>query len=291
MRRIMNRADFLDAGRADAIVLSLESAEGKKTVVIDGGTKYYNGKTVLVDFLEQQGVKRIDLLILTHLHQDHFGGFYHLIDRLEIDQAVIPYGDIVFHPLVRGLFKSHEYFEEYHEFYQYLVRSNVHILHPQDCAGRTFRFGACELSCLYPLNGTVLEQEPYIERLCSSDLSLPEAEACCERFRALCNEQSNIWMLAQNGQDKILFCADCTAETMDAALSARPGNPEIVKLSHHGINTRYFSAEQLKKLAPKTIVISNNRELYETVQQDAVPLMPCGADIRYTFEGTYTVEF
>ncbi|MDE5563750.1 MAG: MBL fold metallo-hydrolase, partial [Oscillospiraceae bacterium] len=59
---------FLKVGKADGIVLQTAA----HTVVIDCGEKS-DGKK-MVDFLEENGVKIIDYMILTHYDQDHIGG-------------------------------------------------------------------------------------------------------------------------------------------------------------------------------------------------------------------------
>ena len=71
----MSELHILDAGRADCTVLLLDTPQGRQTVVVDGGGKYYGARRPLLEFLTQRNISDIDLLILTHLHQDHFGGF------------------------------------------------------------------------------------------------------------------------------------------------------------------------------------------------------------------------
>ena len=70
----MSELHILDAGRADCTVLLLDTPQGQQTVVVDGGGKYYGARRPLLEFLTQRNISDIDLLILTHLHQDHFGG-------------------------------------------------------------------------------------------------------------------------------------------------------------------------------------------------------------------------
>ena len=78
----MSELHILDAGRADCTVLLLDTPQGRRTVVVDGGGKYHEDRRPLLEFLTRRNLTVIDLLILTHLHQDHFGGFVHLVDRV-----------------------------------------------------------------------------------------------------------------------------------------------------------------------------------------------------------------
>ena len=114
----MSELHILDVGRADCGVLLLDTPEGPRTVVVDGGGKYHEGRRPLLEFLDRHGITAVDLLILTHLHQDHFGGFVHLADRVEVRRAIAPCGDLRFADRVYPVFGDPEYYREYHTFFQ-----------------------------------------------------------------------------------------------------------------------------------------------------------------------------
>ncbi|MCR5826556.1 MAG: MBL fold metallo-hydrolase [Oscillospiraceae bacterium] len=69
---------FFDAGKADATLLT--TADG--AVLIDAGEKGF-GKTILA-YLEEQGIERLDYLIVTHFDQDHVGGAAKVINNLAV---------------------------------------------------------------------------------------------------------------------------------------------------------------------------------------------------------------
>lgn len=77
-------AQFIDAGKADAIVLRSESS----TVVIDCGEKG-DGKKV-VAYLEEQGVTTVDYLIVTHYDRDHVGGAAKVIKSFDVKSVLAP---------------------------------------------------------------------------------------------------------------------------------------------------------------------------------------------------------
>lgn len=58
---------FLDVGQGDAILLR---GPGGEVILVDGGPD----PAVLRDHLRRAGVRRIDLLVVSHLHADHVGG-------------------------------------------------------------------------------------------------------------------------------------------------------------------------------------------------------------------------
>ena len=69
---------FFDAGKADAIVLT--TANG--AALIDAGEKGF-GKTILA-YLEEQGIEKLDYLIITHFDQDHVGGAAKVINNIAV---------------------------------------------------------------------------------------------------------------------------------------------------------------------------------------------------------------
>lgn len=73
---------FFSAGKADAILLTTKNA----TVLIDCGEKGF-GQTIL-DHLSEQGISKIDVLIITHFDQDHVGGAAKVINNIPIETVL-----------------------------------------------------------------------------------------------------------------------------------------------------------------------------------------------------------
>lgn len=78
------RVDFLDVGKADAIVLQSETG----TVVIDCGEKG-DGKKI-TKLLEENGRTTIDYLIITHFDKDHVGGAAKVLKSCEVKNVLTP---------------------------------------------------------------------------------------------------------------------------------------------------------------------------------------------------------
>ncbi len=84
---------FLDVGQGDSIFIS---TPGGKNILIDGGkrafppySKFDAGKEVVLPFLKNKGVKRIDTLIATHPDMDHIGGLLAVLDSdIQIDKVL-----------------------------------------------------------------------------------------------------------------------------------------------------------------------------------------------------------
>lgn len=75
---------FLKVGKADAIIAQTQ----EKTMVIGAGEED-DGEEV-VSFLTNQGIFKVDVLIITHYDQDHVGGADTLVESLDVAQVFLP---------------------------------------------------------------------------------------------------------------------------------------------------------------------------------------------------------
>ena len=288
----MSELHILDAGRADCTVLLLDTPQGRQTVVVDGGGKYYGARRPLLEFLTQRNISDIDLLILTHLHQDHFGGFVHLVDQVQVRRAVAPCRDLQFADRVYPVFGDQEFYREYHTFFQYLNRSGTELIRSKECAGRTFTFGDFALDCLYPMRDSTQRSVTYAEALCAPELTEEAMAWNLEAHKQTCNEDSSIWLLRKGGADLALLAGDSTDETMRAALCGRTVRPRLQKLSHHGICARYFSEYVQKIVKPEILVVSVDK-IHYTKERGAQVDALCaagGSQCYYTFQGDVSIS-
>ena len=288
----MSELHILDAGRADCTVLLLDTPQGRQTVVVDGGGKYYGARRPLLEFLTQRNISDIDLLILTHLHQDHFGGFVHLVDQVQVRRAVAPCRDLQFADRVYPVFGDQEFYREYHTFFQYLNRSGTELIRSKECAGRTFTFGDFALDCLYPMRDSTQRSVTYAEALCAPELTEEAMAWNLEAHKQTCNEDSSIWLLRKGGADLAMLAGDSTDETMRAALCGRTVRPRLQKLSHHGICARYFSEYVQKIVKPEILVVSVDK-IHYTKEMGAQVDALCaagGSQCYYTFQGDVSIS-
>lgn len=93
---------FLDVGQGDATVI--ETPSGHWLVVDAGpaGDGRDAGRRVVAPFLARRGVRRLEALILSHAHLDHYGGMGALLDRFEVLRYLEP-GEAVDDPGYRTL--------------------------------------------------------------------------------------------------------------------------------------------------------------------------------------------
>ncbi|MFZ5952140.1 MAG: MBL fold metallo-hydrolase [Candidatus Rifleibacteriota bacterium] len=73
------RVTFLDVHQGDCTII--RTAE--KTIMIDAGDDNRDAaKRYIIPYLKKEGIKHIDLAIITHPHRDHFGGFIDLLSAV-----------------------------------------------------------------------------------------------------------------------------------------------------------------------------------------------------------------
>lgn len=79
--------EFLAIGQGDAAVLQLGDG---KLVLVDGGPS----NTALLKLLRRRRLTRIDELIISHPHPDHYAGFAPLLESLEVGAVRVPRGPL-----------------------------------------------------------------------------------------------------------------------------------------------------------------------------------------------------
>ncbi|MGM0471871.1 MAG: DNA internalization-related competence protein ComEC/Rec2 [Bacillota bacterium] len=88
---------FLDVGQGDAAFLTLDSGA---QVLVDGGG---DGDRV-ADFFYHNGVRSLDLLIISHFHRDHIRGLVRVLEEFTVKQVLMPQ-PVVDNSLVTKLYK------------------------------------------------------------------------------------------------------------------------------------------------------------------------------------------
>lgn len=79
--------DFLNVGYGEAIVIRY----GTFCMVVDGGSdKEYiyqpPSAIMLFDFLKQAGIRKINRMVLTHIHDDHVGGLLKVLEEIPVEE-------------------------------------------------------------------------------------------------------------------------------------------------------------------------------------------------------------
>ncbi len=99
------RITFLDVGQGDSAFIEFPD---KSNMLIDGGKggeegKFDAGKSVIAPFLWNNGIFRIDAILVSHFHEDHLGGIIYILNNFNVG-CVIDNGAV-------GL--NNRFFDEY----------------------------------------------------------------------------------------------------------------------------------------------------------------------------------
>lgn len=85
---------FLNVGQGDSALVQTRNG---KTILIDTGLgkkeneTFDNGERVLLPILRKSGVNQIDLLIISHYHDDHYGGMSAILEHIpSVKEIVLP---------------------------------------------------------------------------------------------------------------------------------------------------------------------------------------------------------
>lgn len=119
---------FIDAGQGDATLITC----GRYSMLIDTGLA--DNGTALQNYLQKQGIERLDYLVLTHPDSDHIGGAPVILTKFEIGQV-----------LVSNYEKDNK---TYRKLMQALDDKRLKAVTPQ--VGSVFTLGSAECTVLAP---------------------------------------------------------------------------------------------------------------------------------------------
>ena len=75
---------FLDVGQGDSILIHSNG----RSALIDAATLSYGD--IICDKLRSVGIKNLDMMMLSHNHDDHYGGAERIVERMLIDNLIMP---------------------------------------------------------------------------------------------------------------------------------------------------------------------------------------------------------
>lgn len=78
----------LDVGQGDAIFIACPNG---RTLLVDGGARspfYDAGARVIVPFMRAEGHRRVDTMIVTHPHLDHYGGLRAVAETVDVGEVL-----------------------------------------------------------------------------------------------------------------------------------------------------------------------------------------------------------
>ena len=108
------KVHFIDVGQGDATLIVTPLG---KTILIDGGgstNNYDVGKNILLPYLLDRGITRINYMIISHFDTDHVDGLKCVLENIRVDKVVIS--------------KQAEKYEEYINIVEIIKRKNIDVI-------------------------------------------------------------------------------------------------------------------------------------------------------------------
>ena len=125
--------DFINVGQGDC---TLVRCDGEFMLIDCGEAVYYD---VVKNFLLDNGIEKLDIVIATHPHTDHIGGMSRLLNDFEIDTLIMP--DIKEHNDLKT--------NEYKSLLQSIIECKIKPVYPK--AGDEFFLGEAQITILGPV--------------------------------------------------------------------------------------------------------------------------------------------
>ncbi len=125
---------FLDVGKADCCYIECED----KRILIDAADK--EPTNAVVEYLERQKVKKLDLVVVSHPHRDHIGQMSSVINNFKIDKFIAAKVPDSITPT----------YATYEKMLRTLNKNNLKIEYVK--SGKKFEIGNMKIEILAPIN-------------------------------------------------------------------------------------------------------------------------------------------
>lgn len=122
------KVHFIDVGQADCILVE----HNKKYMLVDGGNNA--DKDVILDYLDDLGVKEFEAVIMTHPHEDHIGSIDSVIREFKVKKIYAP--------------KKEHTSKTYEDVLKAVMETGNTLHAPKP--GESFSFGAVTVTFLAP---------------------------------------------------------------------------------------------------------------------------------------------
>lgn len=303
------RMSFINVGNGDAILLEIRNKSLKKgsfVMLIDGGSgepaEYeYNdtGRMRVVEFLKRQQVDQIDVMVNTHIHEDHTCGLLDVIEQ-NIPAVLWQPFDVKLWEHMELLTVSEEMSESekkftaalnaYYNICKKLEELGIKIAgrdssinETRDALGVEIPEGL-KISVLGPSLQALENMEQKIKLLYhqtgSDDIQRGADEKLLKELDASMNDVSLVLLVEYEGHT-FLLPGDMQAAGYNGCNNEL--HAEVFKVGHHG-QPNALTMELLNKIAPKYAIISASSDRrYGSAAPEVLRMIhDFGAEIYFT---------
>lgn len=269
------QVNFINVGYGDSILIEYKHNNGKFIILIDGGKpdedhyKNFPGRIRTVDFLREKRIDKINLMVVSHLHEDHVGGLLEVVRNYEVDEM---WSNFVFPDELLG--RKIDFVCGYDEGASRLL--NALNIYNQICCTMTKKrklvreisgvllgqniIGSLKVDVIGPIHQVSKWQKKLIYSIYRE-----KKKTIIENHLIVLNNNINntsIVIRLINGDKHVLLSGDLYNSYWENILKdSLPIRADILKLSHHG-RLDSVSEELIRAISPDHVVISvsNDRE-------------------------------
>lgn len=219
---------FFNIGQGNA---SLLHYRGKNIIFDCGSTQKGVADRTILSYLKYKGIKSIDAVIISHMHEDHISGIQKLLSSINVEYLIFS--------------NSKEKNKSQDELINVALNSLVKKI--EVIKGDNLQIGKyIDINILMPPSGIVRDKD-------------------------VLNANSMIVKLNINNNKNVLFMGDATIATEKVLLEDldEKMNIDILQVGHHGSKTS-TSTELLDRLKVSTAVISSKKSIYGHPAQETL---------------------
>lgn len=289
---------FINVGYGDSILV----CEGEYRLLIDGGPagpgEMANGRMRAYDWLRARGIKRLDAVVISHIHDDHVCGLEDIMRELTIGELWLPYPPAVFYGgrevrVAEGRDNSLILFARAFNS----IRGIVCRSEEKGIRVRELTCGKGE--CLAEGSGLAIQvlgpqaayKAAFVDLLRRAYAARTDEEAVplLMELDRLSNDASLLLRIS-DGIFSALFPGDSCPPSWRHLLAGGALKSDLWKLPHHGQRDS-VTEEAIRGIAPRVVVTtsssdrrynSSNAVVYETVRQIL------GESVQFVFSDEYS---
>ena len=240
------RVSYIDVGKGDCMLVQANGA----AILIDAG--YDKTAKDVLSLLQEQGIKQLDAVVLTHYDRDHVSGIYDIGKGVDIGTIYLP-----------GYEGSDDNYYECIDAVEKLEVPSKLVTKKLD-----LNVGGARLT-VYPSTVTYQPGSDDGEEGNDNDMSLVAT--------------------LTNGSDSYLFAGDLEEEGIDAYLAGKHGTFDVLKMPHHGRNSSN-TEDFVDDVRPQIAIITDSKK--ESADKKVTKLLKSydAEAYRTSKDGTIVVE-
>jgi len=256
--------DFLNVGFGEATVIRYTYGDRSFCLVVDGGDVHASTnirRCSLTQYIREQHIEKIDVLVLTHFHRDHIGGVHEIIGR-------VPIGEIKIHLtlpefiLETGMMDCSTPMLASLSLYIQILNIAKELNIPVDIVERSTAFYEQELT--YKL------LMPDMHKLEQLKLELNDLDMSClkgqaeslNRIDRMLSSTAMAVIISYKGESVVLLTSDVSLDFW-VPYCGELTNIAVVQAPHHGDRHR-ISGEWLSSINPQAVIVSaDDRGTYQ----------------------------